>query len=167
MWSLQTAVLRTNVLFWAANSFARSYILFFCLFAALMIASGQPQFFWRLWRISAAPVATTGHVTRLDCPNHGNVDYSFTVDGLAYDVRNALVDGANCPALKIGQSVAIYYEKGTPGNSYALYPSDTSGNRAGNAFITGLSIFGALLLLGPLFLGGLWTFLARWTAWPP
>src|SRR5262249_48223487 len=141
-------------------------ILFFCLLAVLMFSSGQAQLLWRLWRISAAPVATIGFVTRLDCPNHGHIEYSFTVDGLPYNVRDTSVDGVNCPALKSGQSVAIYYEKGAPGNSYALYPSDTSGNRARNAFITGLSFFGALLLLGPLFLGWLWTVVARWTAKP-
>ena len=166
MWSLRAAFLRTYVFFSSSNSFARVYILFFCLLVVLMISSGQAQLLWRLWRISAAPAATTGHVTRLDCPNHGHIDYSFTVNGLAYDVRDTFIDGVNCAVLKSGQSIAIYFEKGDPGNSYALYPNDTSGNRARNAFITGLSFFGAVLLLGPLFLGWLWTVAARWTAKP-
>jgi hypothetical protein len=165
MWSLQTAFLRTYVFFSSSTSFARVYILFFCLFALLMISSGQPQLLWRLWRISAAPVTTTGHVTRLDCSNHGHIDYSFTVDGLSYNVQDTFIHGvANCPALKGGQAIAIYYEKSIPGNSYALYPSDTSGNQARNEFITALSFFGASLLLLPLFLGWLWTIVARWTS---
>src|SRR5262249_55961822 len=107
----------------------RAYLGFFCLIAALMVLSGQAQILWRLWRISAAAVSATGQVTLLDCPNHGHVDYSFDVSGVSHSGRNHFVDGINCPDIRIGQRVAVYYEAGAPENNFALYPPEAAGNR--------------------------------------
>jgi hypothetical protein len=163
---LQTALLRIYDFFSTSSSFARVYILFFCLIVLLMISSGQMQLLWRLCRISADPVATTGHVTRLDCSNHGHVDYAFEADGASRGGENRFVDGINCPDIRIGQPIAVYYERGTPANNYALYPNDTSGNRASSALMTALTFTGSFLLLGPAFLGWLWTVVTRWTPKP-
>jgi hypothetical protein len=138
-----------------------AYLGFFCLIAMLIVASGQAQLFWHLWQISADPVSTTGHVTRLDCSNHGHVDYSFEVDGALHGAGNHFIDGINCREVRIGQPVAIYYAKGAPENNYALYPVEAAGNRTRTAFFTGLAFFGAVLLLGPVFLVWLWNLVLR------
>jgi hypothetical protein len=135
------------------------HIAFLCLFAVLLVVSGQARMLWRLGRISADPVATTGRVTGLHCHDHGRADYSFEIGGVAYDGRNNFVDGINCADARIGQPVGIYYENGAPDNNYALYPADTSGNRARTAFFTGLAFFGTFISLGPLLLARLWTWL--------
>jgi hypothetical protein len=135
------------------------YIAFLCLFAVLFVASGQAHMLWRLGWISADPVATTGRVTGLHCHNHGRADYSFEIDGVAHDGRDDFVDGINCATARIGQAVAVYYEKGAPDNNYALYPAETAGNRARTAFFSGLAFFGVFVSLGPLLLARLWIFL--------
>ena len=138
----------------------------FLLVVGLMVVFGPARPLWRLWWISADPVATNGRVVRLDCSNHGHVDYSFEIDGVAYAAGNHFIDGINCPDVKVGQPVAVYYEKGAPENNYALYPAETVGNRARTAFFTGVAFFGAFVFLGPLFLAWLWTFVSRLTGRP-
>jgi hypothetical protein len=140
------------------------YIAFLCLFAVLLVVSGQAQMLWRLGWISADPVATTGRVIGLDCPNHGLVDYAFEIDGVSYDASNHFVDGIDCPNAKIGQPVAVYYERGALDNNYALYPAQTAGNRARNAFFVGAPFYCAFVFLGPLFLTWLWTVFSRLAA---
>jgi len=138
------------------------YIAFFSLIAVLLVVSGQAQILWRLGWISVDPVATTGRVIGLHCQDHGRVDYSFEIDGVAYDARNNFVDGINCADARIGQPVAVYYEKGAPDNNYGLSPAETAGNRARTAFFTTLAFFCALIFLGPLFLASLWTLFSGW-----
>ena len=94
-------------------------------------------------------------------PNHGHIDYAFEIDGVPRNGRDHFVDGINCPDAKIGQPVAVYYEKGAPENNYALYPAEVVGNRAKAAFFAGAALFGALIFLGPLFLAWLWTLFSR------
>jgi hypothetical protein len=160
MWTLP---LRVYVFFSCMSRFKRAYVGFVCLFVVGMIASGQAQLFWRLWRIGAAPAETTGEVVGVDCPNHGHIFYSLKVDGSTYDGRNGFVDGINCPDVKIGQRVGIYYEAGAPANNYALYPPEAAGNPPTRIFVTRLLAFSSFILLGPLFLAWLWTVVARWT----
>jgi hypothetical protein len=133
----------------------------FFIVIALMTIFGPAQPLWRLWQIGADPVSTLGRVVRLDCPNHGHIDYAFEIDGVAHSGRDHFVDGINCPDAKVGQAIAVYYEKGAPENNYALYPAETTGNRARTAFFTGVAFFGVLILLGPLFLAWLWTLFSR------
>jgi hypothetical protein len=64
------------------SSQKRAYLFFFGLIIVLTLLSGMQQLLWRQWRISAAPVSTIGLVTALDCPNHGQVDYSFATPEL-------------------------------------------------------------------------------------
>jgi Protein of unknown function (DUF3592) len=139
--------------------------LYFPIFivVALMTIFGPAQPLWRLWQISADPVSTQGHIVRLDCHNHGHVEYSFDAEGVSRNGRNPFVDGINCPDAKVGQAVAVYYEKSAPENNYALYPAGTSGNRARTALITGVAFFGAFILIGPLFLAWLWRLFSRLT----
>ena len=139
----------------------RSAYFPFFIVIALMTIFGPAQPLWRLWKISADPVSTSGHIVRLDCPNHGHIDYAFEIDGVPRNGRDHFVDGINCPDAKIGQAVAVYYEKGAPENNYALYPAEGEGNRAKAAFFAGAALFGALIFLGPLFLAWLWTLFSR------
>jgi hypothetical protein len=143
-------------------SFRTVYVAFF-LAALLSIGVSQGPRFWRLWRISADPVPTSGRVVSLDCPNHGHVDYTFEIDGVSYAASDRFVDGINCADVKIGQTVAVYYEKGAPRNNYGLYPAEIAGNRATTALVTGLVFFGGFILLGPFFLAWLWTAVSRLT----
>jgi hypothetical protein len=137
--------------------------LYFPIFIiiALMTILGPAQPLWRLWQISADPVSTKGRIVHLDCQNHGHVEYSFDADGVSHNGRNHFIDGINCPDAKVGQAIAVYFEKGAPENNYALYPADTSSNQTRTAFITGAALFGAFILLGPLFLAWLWTLFSR------
>jgi hypothetical protein len=144
------------------QSFRSVYLAFF-LAALVSTGFGQGPRFWRLWRISADPVSTSGHVVSLDCPNHGHVDYTFEIDGVSHAASDRFVDGINCSEMKVGQLVAVYYEKGTPRNNYGLYPAEIVGNRAMSALITGLIFFGGFILLGPLFLAGVWAAFSRLT----
>jgi hypothetical protein len=141
-------------------SFRTIYVAFF-LAAVVGVGFSQGPRFWRLWRISANPVSTSGRVVHLDCPNHGRIDYSFEINGVAYRASSPFIDGINCSDVKIGQPVAVYYEKGAPQNNYGLYPAATAGNRATSALVTGLAFFGGFILLGPLFLAGVWTAFSR------
>jgi hypothetical protein len=143
------------------SDFKSVYLGFLCVIALLLVSSGQAQLFWHLWQISADPVSTSGRVTRLDCANHGHVEYSFDIGGVSYRPGSRFIDGINCRDIKIGQPVAVYYAKSAPENNYALYPAETSGNRARTAFFTGMAFFGAVVLLGPLFLAWLWAFFLR------
>src|SRR5215469_5245623 len=86
-------------------SFRTVYVGFF-LTAAIAIGFSQGPMFWRLWRISADPVSTNGHVVQLDCPNHGHVDYSFEINGVSYRAGNPFIDGINCAEVKMGQAIA-------------------------------------------------------------
>jgi hypothetical protein len=133
----------------------------FFLVIALMTIFGPAQPLWRLWQIGADPVSTRGQIVRLDCPDHGHVEYSFEAEGVSHHGREHFVDGINCTDAKAGQPVAVYYAKGAPENNYALYPAETTGNRARTAFFVGAAFFGTFILLGPLLLAGLWTLFSR------
>jgi hypothetical protein len=100
----------------AGSSPKRTHSFFFGLIIVLAVLSGMPQL---LWRISAAPVSTIGLVSALDCPNHGHVDYSFAVDRHSYGARQFFVDGIDCRSFKIGQRIAIVYERAAPENNFA------------------------------------------------
>lgn len=139
----------------------RTLYLPFFIVVALMTIFGPAQPLWRLWEINADPASAKGRVVRLNCHDHGHVEYSFDADGVSYNGRNHFIDGINCPDAKVGQTIAVYYEKGAPENNYALYPAETSGNQARTAFITGVAFFGAFILIGPLFLAWVWTLFSR------
>jgi hypothetical protein len=121
------------------------------LIMVLAVLSGMLQLLWRQWRISAAPVSTIGLVTALDCPNHGHVDYSFAVDRHSDGARQFFVDGIDCRSLKIGQRIAIVYERAARENNFALYPIEGESNRARSAFLTGLAFISVLIFMLPLF----------------
>jgi len=142
----------------------RVYLFFFGLIITLTLLSGMQQLLWRQWRIGAASVSTIGLVTALDCPNHGHVDYSFAADRQNYSARQFFVDGIDCRSLKIGQRIAVVYERAAPDNNLALYPIEGEGNRARSAFLTGLAFMSAFILIGPLFLSALWSVVSRLTA---
>jgi hypothetical protein len=144
----------------------RTAYLTFLLVAVLGIVFSQGPVLWALWRISADPVAALGHIVRVYCPDHGHVEYSFEIGGISHTGRNRFIDGINCPDLRVGQPVAVYYENGAPENNYGLYPAEMTGNRARTAFFTGVAFLSAFILLGPFFLAGLWTLASRLTAKP-
>jgi hypothetical protein len=141
-------------------TFRNVYLALFLAFA-FGITISQGPLLVRLWQISADPVSTIGHVTVLYCPDHGHVDYSFTVDGASYSAGHYLVDGIDCPNLKLGQRIAVYYERGAPENNYGFYPADTTGNRARSAFWIGLIFLSVSVVMGPLFLTWMWTVVSR------
>ena len=141
------------------------YLVFFAQCVALLFSSGEPQLLWRLWFISAAPVSTTGVVTVVDCQNH-RVDYAFTVDGFPQNAPRANIGGLGCKDLRVGQRIAVYFERGEPENNYALRLSDTAGHPIRNEFFIGLSVICVFVLLAPLFLSALWFASLRWKARP-
>jgi hypothetical protein len=147
------------------SNFRTAYFAFLIV-AVLGMVFSQGSVLWALWRISADPVATVGHVIRVYCPDHGHIEYSFEIGDTSHSGRNRFIDGINCPDIKVGQPIAVYYENGAPANNYGLYPAEMTGNRARTAFFTGVAFFGAFILLGPLFLASLWTFASRLTGKP-
>jgi hypothetical protein len=118
---------------------------------ALALGSWAPGSPWHLWRIGVDPVSTGGHVVNMDC-NHHRVQYSFVVDGVSHQGSDNLGDGIYCRTVKIGQPVAVYYEKDVPENNFGFYPPETPGNPARAAFLGQVEAAGAFLLLGPLFM---------------
>jgi hypothetical protein len=126
------------------------------LLATLFVVSGIAKAVWYEGRIGADPVLAKGRVITLDCNNHGFVDYSFEIGGVTHYARSPYGNGIPCQTVKIGQPVAVYYEKGAPENNYGVYPPDTPGNPARAAFFENLVGFGAFIFLGPFFLGWLW-----------
>jgi hypothetical protein len=132
------------------------YFGFMALLATLFVVSGIAKAVWYEGRIGADPVSTRGHVITLDCPHHGFVDYSFEIGGVTYYARDNFGNGIPCQTAKIGQPIAVYYEKGAPENNYGVYPPDTPGNPARAAFFDNLVGFGAFIFLGPFFLAWLW-----------
>lgn len=151
---------------WGQYLLRNHYFFFVGLTALMTLFAGEPQLLWRLWRISAAPVSTIGFVAALDCPNHGRVDYSFAVDRNTYRGRQPFVQDSECRALKIGQRIGIDYEREMPENNYAFRATEAEGNRARNAFLTGLVFVSASILLGPLFVAMIWGVASRWALRP-
>jgi len=143
-----------------SSGFRNAYTGFF-IAALLGVAVSAGPMLWRLWRISVDPVSTRGRVVRLDCRNHGHLDYSFDIDGVPHSGSNHSIDGISCPEVRIGQPVAVYYEKGAPENNYGLYPAETAGNRASTAFFTCVAFMCVFIFIGPLFLGGVWIVVSR------
>jgi hypothetical protein len=133
------------------------YFGFMALCATLFVVSGIAKAVWYEGRIGADPVMARGHVITLDCHNHGFVDYSFEIAGAIYYARSPHGNNIPCETVKIGQLIAVYYEKGAPEINYGVYPAETPGNPARAAFFDNLVCFGAFIFLGPLFLTWLWT----------
>jgi hypothetical protein len=125
-----------------------------CMLAVLFVASGIAQSVWHQGWIGADPVMATGRITNLVCHNHGFVDFAFETDGITHDATDHFGNGIPCQSVKIGDPIAVYYEKGAPDNNYGVYPVDTPGNPARQAFLGGLAMFGALIFLGPFFSPG-------------
>jgi hypothetical protein len=145
------------------SNFRTTYLAFLCV-VVLMAGFSAGPLLWRLWRIGTDPVATPGRVVGIDCPNHGRVDYAFDIDGTSHSGANHLIDGIPCPQFRIGQKVAVYYEKGAPGNNYALYPDGTEGNRVRTALFTGIAFCAGFIALGPPFLAWVWILFSRLAA---
>jgi hypothetical protein len=137
------------------------YLAFLCLTAGLAIVSGQVQQLWRLDQIARDPATAAGVVTALDCPNHGDVDYVFRIDGASVAGREHFVDGVACPHLRTGLPIAVYYQRMLPANNYALAAGEDGGNRAMTAFATGAAFLGAFVFIGPLFLVLVWSLFTR------
>jgi hypothetical protein len=155
---------RRAVMFVAGpNSFWRVYAMFVCVVVAMMALSGIPQMFWHLRSIAAAPVPASGKVDRVDCPNHGHVYFSFQADGVSYGGTNPLIEGINCPDVKVGSPLAIYYERGAPQNNYAFYPPEADVSRVQQLLMIGSLFILLFVVLGPLFLAWIWTVFTRWT----
>jgi hypothetical protein len=145
----------------AAASKKRVYLAFMCMCVVMTTLSGQPQLLWRLWRIAHDQMTATGVVTRLECLNHGHVDYSFRVESTPIEGRQHFVDGISCKELRTGQRIAVIYERATPENNYALTMLADSGNRAMTAFWTGFAFVSASAFLGPMFLVLVWTVFSK------
>jgi hypothetical protein len=62
----------------------------------LLLWLGAPQQSWRTWRIYNNTATTIGVITDLDCNNHGNLTYSFEVDGVGYLGRPPNFHGNGC-----------------------------------------------------------------------
>jgi hypothetical protein len=145
-------IMSASLVYLAAAPKRQVYLAFLCLLAALTILSGQTQMLWRLWQIAQDPATAAGVVTHLDCANHGHVDFVLRVESASFDGREHFVDGIACPQLRVGQRIAVYYQRAQPANNYALAASEDGGNRAMTAFYTGAAFLGAFVLVGPLFL---------------
>jgi hypothetical protein len=146
------------------NNLRRLYIMTFCFFGAVVVlTSWAPQSLWHLWWISADPISTSGHVVEIVCRSRDRfLGYSYVVDGVSYQGNDDLDNDSSCRDAKIGEPVAVYYEKGAPENNYGVYPPDTLGNPARAAFFGNLMVFGAFIFLAPFFLAWLWTTLNDW-----
>jgi hypothetical protein len=145
---------------------SRTRIVYFgiaCAVATLFVASGIAKAIWYNGWIAADPVLAKGRVMTLDCnDNHGFVDYSFEIDGATYHARSAYLNNIPCQAVKIGQPVAVYYEKGAPENNYGVYPPETPGNPARAAFLYNLAAFAVFTFLVPLIYIWRWFKLGFW-----
>jgi hypothetical protein len=135
-----------------AWSKTRIYLLFLCIAAGVMTASGVPIQLAHLWRISRAPVAALGTVTGLDCPDHGRVKYTFALNGATIRGASRIVEGAPCRTLRLGDRVNVSYERGDPANNHAFASTDDSESREAREFWTGAIFMGVFVALGPLFL---------------
>lgn len=122
----------------------------------LLLWLGAPQQTWRTWRIYENTGTTIGVITDLDCNNHGNLTYSFEVDGIGYLGRRPNFHG-NCRELKNGQRVLIHYEKGAPAINLATV-DDRRGRDASsmlrNEIIASLVMF--IVLFPMLILAAYW-----------
>jgi hypothetical protein len=154
-----------NLVDLASASKRQLYLQFLYLIVALMLVAGLPQRQWRLWRIAQDPATATGVVTRLDCPNHGHVDFVFRLESASFDGREQSVGGIACRQLFTGQRIAVHYQRAQPANNYARVESEDGGNPVMTEFYTGVLFLGMATLVGPLFLVMLFS-LARWLA-PP
>ena len=119
-----------------------------------------PQLLWNLWSIARDPAETSGTVTRLDCRNHGHVEYVMEIGTRTIEGRRHNVAGADCRLVKVGQRIAVSYERGMPENNYA-FVSRTDGNRAKNEFYFGLIMWASFVVIGPLFIVVIWSIFSK------
>ena len=124
------------------------YIIYFCLVVVPLAFIWAPSV-WRLGRITADPVSTGGRVVNIACQRHeAFVEYSFVVDGVSHRDRSSY--GMACRFARIGQDVAVSYERGRPENSYGVFAADAAGDPVRNAFLLDLLAGPLALFLGPL-----------------
>jgi hypothetical protein len=135
------------------NNLRRLYIITFCFFGGVVVLSSwAPQSLWHLWWISADPISTSGHVVEIVCRSRDRfLGYSYIVDGVSYQGNDDLDNDSSCRYAKIGDPVAVYYEKGAPEISYGVYPAETTGNPVRALFFHELVVLVVAMLLVPLF----------------
>jgi hypothetical protein len=148
-----------------AVSKMRVYLAFVGLCLVLSSIPGGPQIpqlLWNLWSIARDPAETSGTVMRLDCRNHGHVEYVVEIGASTIEGRQQNVAGADCRLLKVGQRIAVSYQRGMPENNYA-FSSRADGNPAEKEFYLGLIMWTSFVVIGPLFVVVLWSIFSKVT----
>ena len=79
----------------------RTLYLPFFIVVALMTIFGPAQPLWRLWEINADPASAKGRVVRLNCHDHGHVEYSFEAEGVSGRLRRGLARQATLRVFSI------------------------------------------------------------------
>lgn len=146
-----------------AVSKIRVYLAFVGLFVVVSSMPGGPQFpqlLWNLWSIARDPAETSGTVMRLDCHNHGRVEYVVEIGTRTIEGRQHTVSGADCRLLKVGQRIAVSYERGVPENNYA-FVSRTDSNPAVNELYLGLIMWTSFVVIGPLLIVVIWSIFSK------
>lgn len=147
----------------SAASKLRVYLAFVGLCLVLTSMPGGPQIpwlLWDLWSIARNPAEASGSVVRLDCPNHGRVEYAVDNGTTKIKGQQHKVAGADCRSLKVGQPITVVYDRSLPERNYA-FASKSDGNPAEHEFYLGLTMWMSFVLLGPLLLVALWRIFSK------
>jgi hypothetical protein len=142
---------------------SKLYVAFACLFLALSTTPGGqqvPQKLLGLWQIAGDEAIATGFITNLDCKNHGHVNYFALVEGKSVGGRWNEAGDISCKELKVGQQIAVYYERAKPTNNFALKSAGDMDRPTKELWQT-LSSWTPFVLIGPLFLTVLASFFLR------
>ncbi len=86
----------------------------------ILVWIGAPQQMWRTWRISLNPATTSGYITKVDCPDHGFLSFSFPIGGVSYVGATPDFHG-RCQDATVGQRVHIYFARSAPAIHYATF----------------------------------------------